>query len=69
MLGRAPVLLGLAMTVLGYAGVFAVFTYIAPLLTEITGFSRSRRVADPAGLRRRAGRSATCSAASWPTAR
>ena len=31
-------LLGLATTVLGYAGVFAVFTYIAPMLTEITGF-------------------------------
>jgi len=38
-MARRPVLLGLAMTVLGYAGVFAVFTYIAPALTEITGFS------------------------------
>jgi DHA1 family inner membrane transport protein len=38
-MGRRPVLLGLLMTVLGYAGVFAVFTYIAPALTEITGFS------------------------------
>ena len=28
MLGRPQVLLGLAMTVLGFAGVFAVFTYI-----------------------------------------
>lgn len=37
-LGRAPVLLGFATTVLGYAGVFAVFTYIAPMLTEISGF-------------------------------
>ena len=27
------------MTVLGYAGVFAVFTYIQPILTRITGFS------------------------------
>ncbi|WP_051328740.1 MFS transporter [Geminicoccus roseus] len=35
---QAPVLLGLATTVLGYAGVFAVFTYIAPLLTRISGF-------------------------------
>jgi MFS transporter, DHA1 family, inner membrane transport protein len=35
---RSPVLLGLLTTVLGYAGVFAVFTYIAPLLTEISGF-------------------------------
>lgn len=37
-LARAPVLLGFATTVLGYAGVFAVFTYIAPLLTGISGF-------------------------------
>lgn len=36
---RRPVLLGLLTTVLGYAGVFAVFTYIAPLLTSIGGFS------------------------------
>jgi DHA1 family inner membrane transport protein len=36
---RAPVLLGLLMTVLGYAGVFAVFTYIAPMLIEISGFA------------------------------
>lgn len=40
-LGRTPVLLGLATTVLGYAGVFAVFTYIAPLLTEISGFGEA----------------------------
>ncbi|MBQ0822566.1 MFS transporter [Microvirga sp. HBU67558] len=38
-LARRPVLLGLLTTVLGYAGVFAVFTYIAPILTQITGFS------------------------------
>lgn len=38
-LGRRPVLLGLATTVLGYAGVFAVFTYIAPLLIERSGFA------------------------------
>lgn len=35
---RLPVLMGLLMTVLGYAGVFAVFTYIAPLLTQVSGF-------------------------------
>ena len=40
-IGRRPVLLGLLTTVLGYAGVFAVFTYIAPLLTEISGFGDS----------------------------
>jgi DHA1 family inner membrane transport protein len=36
-LKRGAVLRGLAMTVLGYAGVFAVFTYIAPLLTRDAG--------------------------------
>ena len=40
-LGRPQVLLGLAMTVLGYAGVFVVFTYIQPLLTRITGLPES----------------------------
>lgn len=38
-MGRPQVLAGLAITVLGYAGVFTVFTYIAPLLTHVTGFS------------------------------
>ena len=38
-LARTQVLLGLAATVLGYAGVFAVFTYIQPMLTRISGFS------------------------------
>ncbi len=37
-LGRPQVLLGLLMTVLGFGGVFAAFTYIAPILTDITGF-------------------------------
>lgn len=36
---RPQVLLGLLTTVLGYAGVFAVFTYIAPILTSLSGFS------------------------------
>ncbi|CAN7449076.1 MFS transporter [Variovorax paradoxus] len=40
-LARPQVLLGLAMTVLGFAGVFAVFTYIQPLLTQVTGLSGS----------------------------
>ena len=31
----------LSTTVLGYAGVFAAFTYIAPILTGITGFSEA----------------------------
>lgn len=38
---RVPVLLGLVTTVLGYAGVFAVFTYIAPILTRISGFDEA----------------------------
>ena len=38
---RGPVLLGLVTTVLGYAGVFAVFTYIAPMLTRISGFEEA----------------------------
>ena len=37
-LKRPQVLLGLLMTVLGFGGVFAVFTYIQPILTQITGF-------------------------------
>jgi len=40
-LARPQVVLGLAMTVLGYAGVFVVFTYIQPLLTRITGLPES----------------------------
>lgn len=40
-LGRRAVLLGLLTTVLSWVGVFAGFTYIAPILTEITGFSEA----------------------------
>ena len=40
-LGRVHVLLGLAATVFGFAGVFAVFTYIQPLLTRVTGFAEA----------------------------
>jgi len=40
-LARPQVLLGLLMTVLGFGGVFAAFTYIAPILTDITGFPAS----------------------------
>jgi DHA1 family inner membrane transport protein len=35
------VLLGLLTTVFGFAGVFAVFTYIQPILTQVTGFAES----------------------------
>lgn len=38
-LGRRQVVMGLLTTVLSWVGVFAVFTYIAPILTRITGFS------------------------------
>lgn len=40
-LARAPVLLGLLTTVLGFGGMFTVFTYIAPILTQLTGFADS----------------------------
>lgn len=35
------VLTGLLVTALGFAGLFTVFTYIAPVLTEVTGFSEN----------------------------
>ncbi|WP_206412527.1 MFS transporter [Lysobacter enzymogenes] len=35
------VLLGLAMTVLGFAGVFTVYTFIQPILTSISGFGEA----------------------------
>jgi DHA1 family inner membrane transport protein len=38
-LARPPVLLGLLTTVLGFGGLFTVFTYIAPLLRQVSGFS------------------------------
>jgi DHA1 family inner membrane transport protein len=38
-LARPQVLLGLLTTVLSWVGVFAVFTYIAPILTRLAGFS------------------------------
>jgi DHA1 family inner membrane transport protein len=40
-LGQPQVLLGLAITVFGFGGLFTVFTYIQPVLTHITGFSQS----------------------------
>ena len=36
---RPQVLLGLLMTVLGFGGMFTVYTYIQPLLTQVTGFT------------------------------
>ncbi|WP_421996060.1 MFS transporter [Roseococcus sp.] len=38
---RPQVLLGFAMTVLGFAGLFTVFTYVQPILTRVTGFSEA----------------------------
>ncbi|MGJ7489842.1 MFS transporter [Variovorax sp. ZT4R33] len=38
-LRRPQVLLGLAMTVIGYAGVFVVFTFVQPLLNRLTGLT------------------------------
>ena len=40
-LARPQILLGLAITVFGFGGLFTVFTYIQPILTRITGFSQS----------------------------
>lgn len=40
-LKRGHVLLGLGATVLGFAGVFTVFTFVQPLLTRISGFSEA----------------------------
>lgn len=40
-LARPQVWLGLAMTVLGFGGVFVIFTYIQPLLTEVSGVAAS----------------------------
>ena len=40
-LARPQVLLGLLATVLGFSGVFAVFTYIQPLLTQVSGFANA----------------------------
>ncbi len=36
---KPEVLLGLLLTILGFGGVFALFTYIAPILTDISKFS------------------------------
>lgn len=36
---RPSVLLGLVMTVLGFGGMFTVYTFIQPLLTQVTGFA------------------------------
>ncbi|MGW2838583.1 MFS transporter [Streptomyces sp. NPDC001493] len=38
---RRPVLLAIATTAVGFSGVSAVFTYISPLLTRVSGFSAS----------------------------
>jgi len=40
-LARPQVMLGFLMTVFGFAGVFAIFTYIQPILTRLTGFSEA----------------------------
>ena len=40
-LGSGRLLLVFAMTALGYGGTFVTFTYLAPVLQEITGFSAS----------------------------
>jgi DHA1 family inner membrane transport protein len=38
-LGNAQVVLAMAMTVLGFGGVFAAITYLAPMMTHVAGYS------------------------------
>ncbi|WP_433242313.1 MFS transporter [Streptosporangium sp. CA-135522] len=38
-LARRPVLVSIATTAVGFAGIGAVFTYVAPMLTQVTGFT------------------------------
>ena len=40
-IGQPTVLLGLVTTVLGFGGVFTVFTFVQPLLTRVSGFADS----------------------------
>jgi DHA1 family inner membrane transport protein len=40
-LGNGPVVLSLLTTLLGFGGVFVLFTYIAPLLRQVSGFTPS----------------------------
>lgn len=40
-LGNRQVLLGLLTAVFGFAGVFAVYSYLASMMTEVTGFAES----------------------------
>lgn len=40
-LRNPQVLLAMAMTVLGFGGVFAAVTYLAPMMTEVTGFAET----------------------------
>lgn len=40
-LANPQVLLAMAMTVLGFGGVFAAITYLAPMMTEVTGYAAS----------------------------
>lgn len=40
-LRNPQVLLAMAMTVLGFGGVFAAITYLAPMMTEVTGFAET----------------------------
>ncbi|WP_051165497.1 MFS transporter [Nocardia testacea] len=39
--GNPQVLLAMAMTVLGFGGVFAAITYLAPMMTEVTGYAEN----------------------------
>ena len=67
-LASRDVQLAIALTAVGNIGVVAVFTYIAPLLTDVGGFAagRYRCCCWSTGRVRWPG---TCSVAGWPTAR
>jgi len=64
----AGLLVALLMTIFGFAGVFTAFTYIKPILVDISVFPSIRSLTfsscSASGLR-----SGTFTAASWPTAR
>ena len=55
-LARPQVWLTLGIAAIGFGGMFAVFSYIKPLLTEVTGMPVDARAAGAGAVRRRHGR-------------
>ena len=58
MLANGQVWLGLGITAFGFAGVFALYTYVEPLLTQVTRMGDSLVAL-----------TCCCSARAWPQAR